>query len=1101
MTDKTSPRQMSLGNPPFVSRQPFIHPSQYIPGLTAVDIDRWRLIAGEPVNRLARKMIQREVSSLNFQILPRDLENEDHQEASRYYSAMFGDFRNLATRTLKSICEIPQGGAWEVGWMDAIFDEGRRGTLSFVKFVDAGTLWPTTDPGHPIVQIDPKQSTRRVWFRDDEIKRILAYPRDEFDRTWWQESPTESSFLAIEALSKIYVYYLKQLQDTPMAGILDLMDFSQEHATKWAENFREMLTGIDPIKIPILYEHEQPAQFLELGRNPSEMDIPIQFQRFAEMVLGNYGLSLSDLRMFDVGSTKAGAAVSRKISTQSGVGFFAELIKDAVQSLLPPYLIFTYDDVDIEQKRTKSQIRAADIRSIQSLDWMPVRLKARQLLKWQAIDIEFDPDEIEEEAKEVLGPAGGMGQAPGALKPGQLETGEGRTRDVLEDDAKTTAADGSRVFAKGLVQQAKDLVDSAVSRFKANFSESKYGRKKEVAATRLEKLMEKEFRTLGRKVTRSFVGNMMTSIYTQFPDVLTNISTEPMEAKAAVWDMRIAEFSNTHFDHYVEKLDELQIRIEALIDQLLTEADEFELSDEEFLDRLLEIYALTYEDGLLGAAELIQMELFKKGDAPRPTVTQSFRLIDPVTLSFLERRATETVVNIDNGTRYFLRRMLVEGVMQGMSVDVLTDKIQSELFGLPAEEAGKLNQSRIRSIVTTEINRADSLGRLGQMQAVGLKLKRWITRKIDVCIVCVANERYGSVPLDFEFEDVFGPTLTPPGHPVTCHCSLGADAEELDKLGTVEYWDGGATKEKADFFPSQSTKQSDLPFIIVQNGGNKPPEPVFTEKFNPAHEPAGTGKGGQFASTPGGGGRTSNGGRKASSRRADSKAVKRAISLALLEGKRGRDIATISGGGNNISIRASGPLVRGRLNRSIDYDAMSSQIEAALSEVRPEHLEGITGINLVDGRTNTGQYNWSDGSISLNLFRTSLNEGGSQQHDLTYIMKHEIGHNVWMQLTPEQRSRFGVLVGYPSPDDLRSVEEFRDSEKGAAYWTETEEGKQLLSDLNSASVTGVSDYGEQNVLESWAEAYSLIDWNTGEIISSEGLTEEKLDILREISQW
>jgi hypothetical protein len=126
---------------------------------------------------------------------------------------------------------------------------------------------------------------------------------------------------------------------------------------------------------------------------------------------------------------------------------------------------------------------------------------------------------------------------------------------------------------------------------------------------------------------------------------------------------------------------------------------------------------------------------------------------------------------------------------------VLTDRIHADLFGLPEEEAGKLNRARIRSIVTTELNRADTFGRLKQMKEVGLKLKRWITRLVDVCNLCIRNESYGSVPMDFLYEDVFGKTLGPPGHPATCHCQIGGDAEELSKLGVEpKYWTG-AKKE------------------------------------------------------------------------------------------------------------------------------------------------------------------------------------------------------------------------------------------------------------------------------------------------------------------
>jgi hypothetical protein len=805
---KLNPRQLSVDGA-YISSQPFVHPARKTPQVT--DTAKWRLVAREPINRMARRMIQREIASLNFEIVPEDPKSQMQLDAAVWYNVVFKDFRTVTTRTLKSVCELPQGGAWEVGWIKpGLYGEGEQGTLSFVEYIDAGTLHPTLNRAFPIVQIDPigasgqhtvvtnltdtLLTSETVRFKDEEINRVLGWPRDEFGLEWWQESPTEASFLAIEALSRIYVYSLKQLRDTPMAGLLDLMDFSEEDALEWAKNFRQMLQGIDPIKIPILYQHEQPARWLPMGNNFSELEIPRQFKMYADLVLGNYGLSVNDLRIFDQDQTKAGSAVSRKISLKQGIRFFAELMKDAVQPLLPQYLTFQYTEPDLEDERTKAQIRAVDARALQTLG-MPLEYVLKEAKARSILLTDIDPEEVAEEVKEAEAAGEPTGvKGIGRPTPGQITQGEGRVPDALEEDAKATAKTGTRTFAKMVQNEVDTLIEKAVTTFKQNFSASKFGRKKRKASRKLESVFNREFRAAGRRFTKGKLLELLVKVQTQFPDLLLRNIDDPMQAKA--WTDYVSNLSSNGL--VTKQDDDLLIRAAELLSVLLDEDDFYNIGDEELLEEIMLILKLGYEDGLLGAAELVQSELHAKGVAKSPHLRISFNVVDESVIKLLLDHAAETVRLINEGTKYYLNRMIVEGVSLGMSVDQITDNIQRDLFGLPEEEAGKLNRSRIRSIVTTEINRADTLGRLKQMKELGFKLKRWLTRKVDVCILCIKNESEGSVALDFEYNDVFGKTLGPPGHPSTCHCSIGADANELDSIGTTpEYWTGGKSGAKS----------------------------------------------------------------------------------------------------------------------------------------------------------------------------------------------------------------------------------------------------------------------------------------------------------------
>lgn len=764
---KLDSRQIDPKDAIYLNRTPFVNPAYYRPGLT--DTYRWRLVAAEPVNKLAIRTIQREISSLDWKIVPID-DDKTHKQAADYYTDVFHDFRDLVSRTIRSVCELPQGGAWEVGWeYPGIFGEGDRGTLTFVQFIDAGTLHPTIDDNYPIIQINPYNTLQRVMFGRNEIQRVLASPYDEFDKQWWQESPTMASYLAIEALSRIYVYYLKQLHDTPVAGILDLMDFEEKDARTWANSFREMLEGIDPIKIPILYEHTQPAKWLPLGRNPAELSIPDQYKKFAEIVLSNYGLSLGDVRILDQGQTKTGAAANQKITYRSGISFYAGLIEDVVQSLLPTFLKFEFDEPDIDEQRTYAQIKAANARTIQTFDWLSSAKKAEQALKWDVLDVQIDKPDI------VTPPLPGGMQAAGgggipSPTPGQVVQGEGRVRNNLLDDAKLNASTTPELFTKSQPENVK--------------AGSKYGVKYNEASQRFTDFLVEQFKKAGKRVTKKYIKDLYDRLTTLLPGI-TDLSKNPMAAKADTPDDSDAKRAS---------VEEIKKKIIETLDDYFGDIGDnpFDLNADDLSADMADIYSGAYEDGMLATSELVQDNLYNQSLADTPFVNLDFNIVDPSVVDSLTKQALDTVKNINEGTKYYMKQAIIDGVLNGDDAYKIADDIKNGLFGLKGN-TNTLSEDRIQSIVNTELNKADSSGRLGEMKAIGLKNKMWLTRNVDACEVCTTNESYGVVPIDFEYQDVFGNTQSPPGHPRTCHCTLGADPAELDKLGTsVEYWTGGA---------------------------------------------------------------------------------------------------------------------------------------------------------------------------------------------------------------------------------------------------------------------------------------------------------------------
>lgn len=192
---------------------------------------------------------------------------------------------------------------------------------------------------------------------------------------------------------------------------------------------------------------------------------------------------------------------------------------------------------------------------------------------------------------------------------------------------------------------------------------------------------------------------------------------------------------------------------------------------------------------------------------PYLEVGLDFTLTNPATLAQLEAQAAELVARINDGTRYYLKRMLVSGVEQGLSSPDIVDLIKQNvgldeiikqgdfIDGIIAQikaDFPSLTTQRLDSIVNTEINRAETSGRVKQWGEMGLTKKQWATDQAP-CDLCSANEALGYVPMDYLYNTVFGDNVAdgPPGHPGECHCHVKFDEDELmGKADSLKVWTG-----------------------------------------------------------------------------------------------------------------------------------------------------------------------------------------------------------------------------------------------------------------------------------------------------------------------
>jgi len=224
------------------------------------------------------------------------------------------------------------------------------------------------------------------------------------------------------------------------------------------------------------------------------------------------------------------------------------------------------------------------------------------------------------------------------------------------------------------------------------------------------------------------------------------------------------------------------VELDQEIERLLDRSDWWQLPPEVH-DRLYKILQEMYMVGLNKAAARIEAMRF--GMTTPAALALGFQVDNPVLIELIDQHAAEMVVNVNQGTKFYLRKMLKEGVAQGMGASELVKLIQKDLFGLPAAEAGKLPRQRILSIANYETNRAMSGAATLLREQLGLKFKQWFTNNVSPCDICLGNQAQGVVPHDFLYEGVFGQILNPPAHPRTCRCVVMAVEDEVRALGTA----------------------------------------------------------------------------------------------------------------------------------------------------------------------------------------------------------------------------------------------------------------------------------------------------------------------------
>lgn len=798
------PKQKSLELPNFLRR----HLPNFVTPMW-IEGERWRnVVRNEPTAIICRDRLIVYAQALPWDIRPREIKDEKklEKDIAYYKNYVLRDFDILLDLLWQDALDLPVGGNVElVRWPSnviptvehdgikfSVTQPNPRGHIFKVVPLDGATVSPTHDPEFPLMQRLPGDMNNAVYFSSNEVSRIVLTPRPEIKVRGYGMPPPQRIFLSLSLAYYGHQYYAKLLMDTPEAGILDLMDLSEEDARDWVSSYGTLLQGIDPLKIGVLYKHTIPAKWIPFGRPPSEMMYDEITERNNRIIAAGYWLTLADVGLDPSGKTLAGEIRRQRETRLTGFGMIREKTTNFMnRNILPHYLEFAWIERDDEALSNTGRARLLNAQALKTMTEAGLITAAdgqAQLKKDGLLTVELSPVEEAKEEKQALPPAPGTKPA----LPGQSEDATAEERD------RVPPSQGGQGDV-GQTQRAVlgDPNISAVEPGSSNFD-------------RLGLVFKNGFddilKRMGDIQLRRLVRASLKSEFDLTVKAIINLSAE--ERPKWVTERMKSWFDEESIFDEMPQIKKANQATLAELEQLLNNDRWWELTEEE-IAKIADVLGLAFSEGATVAAELIQQFLYESGVVNSPDlIGLNFDLKNPATLAELDASAAQMVRHVNDGTKFYLKRIIAASVDEGVSSQEIALRIQEKqslkqildesnliekVTNRTREEVERLTPSRIESIVNTEINRAESEGRLKQWSEQGLTKKRFAHTGTDIpCKFCQAAIDEGEVGIDFGYLNVFGERVqSPPLHPTVDHCHVEFSEEELiAKAGELNVWTG-----------------------------------------------------------------------------------------------------------------------------------------------------------------------------------------------------------------------------------------------------------------------------------------------------------------------
>ncbi len=396
----------------------------------------WRaVIRSQPIAIACRDTLISYLLGTPWEVRSKDANaKQKNQKEIDYYTELFSyldgnDFESHLDMACQDLLDTPFGAACELG-REGDLPDGR--TL-WAQHIDAATLYPTNDYDFPVGQYVPDFGVTPmspILFPRHAIDRMYFTPRPEISKAGWGMAPPEKIFMAIELLFRGDRYYANLLLDTPEAGVLDLLDMSKDSAFEWLESFKELFTGQDPFKVPVLYEHTEAAKWIPFGRPPTELIYDAVTFKYAEIVTAGYGLRVSDLGLAkDAGKSLAGVIHSERQTRRTGFAVIKSKTTAYFNRMLPSTLTFNWVDQDDEAMIAKGRARLANAQAYKTLMdgklMGPTELRA-QIAADGLYTVQIDPDDMsdveEAAARNIANAQAAVGGLGGSRPPNFTRT-------------------------------------------------------------------------------------------------------------------------------------------------------------------------------------------------------------------------------------------------------------------------------------------------------------------------------------------------------------------------------------------------------------------------------------------------------------------------------------------------------------------------------------------------------------------------------------------------------------------------------------------------------------------------------------------------------
>lgn len=670
-------------------------------------------------------------------------------------------------RMNRDVLTIPQGGNAEVVRKIA----GKwDGEVDRVENIDGGTLTPTGIYDYPLIQRDPTNFERKVVFERGQVRRILMNPRPEYSITGYQQSPLEMCYLAIDALSKGDFYYLNLLTDTPSAGILDFADWTKEEAVTWAKSWRELLTGNDALKIPLVYEHEKPVTWIPFGTPPEQMMLPDTLQRYVRLVHACFGLYTQDTGLTRE-ETTGGRESNLERRSWHRFNAIIALWNNFWNSILPKELVFSYEEVNIEETERLARAmvaRANALGIMMRAGALGIKEVRREISETGMIETYINTEEIPTDT--VMPGAFGGGLNP--VVAGQSRWQEQR----LPEEGRKQAMPASKRAPR------EEETNRVRPKSKANVDN-------------LTAILASAF----QKIATDIPDDALTQIIKDAGVILISALKEAKSFAGDAYDRWLDEFDNLMDDE-----DNSLIKAKAiirkrkqstkLIEELLKSSDWWNITNPELFDQARKAFKAAYEDALDDFADEVQLALYEEGytDSPTPEdFTPS--LVNAVIQGEIDAYAQQMMDKLNQGSQYYLKHALSRAITSQLSkpeyrqrinddddaaVIIATAGFVSDVATAFKSELTDLIESRAVRAAGFELGNIEGSARLQAMKSMGLANKLWVCYGPEPCLICLSNAAKGFVPLDYEYDSAFGTCLWTEAHPFG-NCGIIFDRTEL----------------------------------------------------------------------------------------------------------------------------------------------------------------------------------------------------------------------------------------------------------------------------------------------------------------------------------